>query len=56
MSLKKFHEAHLIFSSYNPDLPDDELDCEEYDHEVVDHLNDEHNPRKLNIARRILFS
>ena len=43
-------------NSCNIGLPDDELDCEEYDHEVVDHLNDEHNPRKLNIARRILFS
>ena len=55
MSLQKCHEAHLIFSSCNPDLPDDELDREEYDDKVVDHLDDEHNPRELNIARGILF-
>ena len=35
--------------------PDDELNCEEYYNEVVDHLDDEHNPRELNIARGILF-
>ena len=55
MSLKNFHESHLMFSSCNPDLPDDELDREEYDDKVVDHLDDENNPRELNIARGILF-
>ena len=55
MSLKKFHESHLIFSSCNPDLPDDELDREEYDDKVVDHLDDQHHRRILNIASRILI-
>ena len=35
--------------------PDDELNCEEYYNEVVDHLDNEDNPRELNIARGILL-
>ena len=65
MSLKYFHEVDIfwsimIFKKYQLQFwflktPYDELNCEEYDNKVVNHLNYEDDPRELNIARGILF-